>query len=69
MPETLENRLDDLIHKIKEIRKELILQKIGTADVVKNKIEMWKTLGRKVSSKWDNISAVEEISQQREKTW
>ena len=69
MPETLENRLGDLIHKIKEIKKELILQKMGTADVLKNKTEMWKALGKKVSSKWDNISAVEEISQQRGKTW
>ena len=69
MPSKLENKLGDLMHEIKEIKKEIILQKVKKSDIVRHKISVWKKLADKVSAKWDNISAVEEISQQREKTW
>ena len=49
----LEDKLASLIHEIKEIEKELILQKMGKATVVEQKIKRWETLGRKVSAKWD----------------
>ncbi|MFH0814232.1 MAG: hypothetical protein V2A69_15555 [Pseudomonadota bacterium] len=67
MSTTLENRLGNLIHEIKEIKKELILQKHQKATVAQNKIKAWKALEKKVSSQWNGVSAVEEISQQREK--
>jgi hypothetical protein len=69
MPTRLDNKLSDLIHEIKEIKKEMIFQEISKASSEKNKIRRWKTLGKKLSSTWDKVSAVEEISQQREKTW
>lgn len=64
---TLENKLSNLINEIKEIKKELILQELKKTRISKHKINKWKMLGKKVSSKWDNISAIEEINQQREK--
>ena len=69
MSSKLENKLGDLMHEIKEIKKDIILQKVKKADIAKHKISAWKKLADKVSAKWDNISAVEEITQQREKSW
>lgn len=69
MAKSLENKLGNLIHEIKEIKKELILQKIEKVGEAKKNIDLWKALGRKVSSKWDHVSALEEIALQREKTW
>ena len=69
MSRTLENRLNGLIHEIKEIKKQIILDKTTRIDVGQNKTHRWKTIGDKVSSKWTGPSSVEEIRQQREKTW
>jgi hypothetical protein len=68
MSNILENRLANLIHEIKEIKKELIFQKIEKSGTARERMDAWKTLGSEISSKWDNISAVTEIAQQREKT-
>ena len=67
MPKSLESRLNDLIHEITEIRKQIILDKSIKVEAAQNRILEWKTLGKKVSSNWDGLSAVEEIRQQREK--
>ncbi len=64
----LENKLSNLINEIKEIKKELILQELKKTRVSKRKTTTWKMLGKKVSSKWNNISVIEEINQQREKS-
>jgi len=56
-----------LIHEIKEIKKEIILDKLVRVDGAKTKINKLKTLGDKISSNWDGLSAVDEIAQQREK--
>lgn len=69
MPIALENKLSNLINEIKEIKKDLILQELKKTRISKHKINKWKTLGEKVSSKWDSISVIEEINQQREKSW
>lgn len=66
MSETLETRVGNLMHEIKELKKDLILQKIAKPKIVKNKTIKWQALGTKVSNRWDNISAVEEIRMQRE---
>lgn len=66
---TLETKLSNLIHEIKEIKKEMILQEITKARVAKRKLGKWKTLGERVSAKWDKVSADEEISRQRDKSW
>ena len=65
----LENKLSNLINEIKEIKKELILREVKKTQSTKHKLNKWKTLGERVSSKWNKLSAVEEISQQREKSW
>lgn len=69
MPTTLEDKLSKLMHEIKEIKKEIIFQEITKAHVARQKSDRWKALGDEVSSKWNKVSAVEEISMQREKSW
>jgi len=66
MSGTLENRLGNLMHEIKELKKDLILQKTAKPKTVKNKTIKWHALGTKVSNNWDGISAVDEIRMQRE---
>jgi hypothetical protein len=68
MSTSLESRLNHLIHELKEIKKEIILQKFGKIDIPKNKLNAWIDLGKKVTPRWDGLSAVEEIVLQREKT-
>jgi hypothetical protein len=69
MAKSLENRLDDLIHEITEMKKQIILDKSIKVEAAQNRIREWKALGKKVSAKWNGPSAVEEIRQQREKVW
>jgi S-adenosylmethionine synthetase len=66
---TLDDRLDDLVHEIKEIKKELLRERIARAGMVKEKTATWTHLGKKVSARWDSVSAVDEIADQREKGW
>lgn len=69
MGSPLENRLGNLIHEIQEIRKDIIIHKIERVTTAQTKINAWKSAGEKISSKWDNVSAVDEIARQREKSW
>jgi len=69
MPKSLENRLNALIHEITEIKKQIILKKSINVEGGQNRILEWKALGKKVSAKWNGLSAVEEVRQQREKVW
>jgi len=69
MANSLEDRLNSLMHEIKEIKKELILQKIRKSAINPKKVKAWRLLGKRIAARWDNISAVDEIIQQREKTW
>jgi hypothetical protein len=69
MSKSLENRLNDLIHEISEIRKHIILDKVVKVEAAQNRMKDWKTLGKKVSAKWNGPSAVEEIREQRDKKW
>lgn len=64
----LEHRLDDLIHKISEIKKQLFLEKLSKRKNSTDKMKRWKTLGAEISLKWCGLSAVEEIRLQREKS-
>ena len=66
---TLDDRLDNLVHEIKEIKKELILERVIHAGVVRERTASWNALGKKVSTQWDAVSAVDEITTQREKSW
>jgi hypothetical protein len=67
MEGTLEHRLVNLMREIKELRKDLILQKSTKSKTARPNLSKWQTLADRVSSRWDHVSAVEEISMQREK--
>jgi len=69
MPTSLAHKLSDLIYEIKEIKKQLILGEIKKAHITKREMDKWNVLSRKISSQWNGVSAVDEISLQREKTW
>jgi hypothetical protein len=67
MPTAIEQRLDRLIHELNEIKKEMILQKVQRAATTGEKINAWKSLSGKISARWDQVSAVDEIKQQRDR--
>ena len=69
MANGLENRVGVIIREINELKKEIVLQKSKKANLIEERINSWKSLGKKISAKWDGISVSEELSQQREKTW
>lgn len=64
---TLEHRLINLMREIRELRKDLILQKSAKPGTTRGSLGKWQALGDRVSSQWDHISAVEEVAMQREK--
>ena len=69
MATTLEHRLDALVHEIRNIKKELILDKGTRLTVTRARMNAWKSLRKKVSAQWDHVSVLDEIRQQREKSW
>lgn len=68
MAPTLEYRLDALVHEIRDIKKELILDKVTRLTVPRARMDAWKSLREKVSAQWGHVSALDEIRQQREKS-
>jgi len=68
MSKTFEDRLSNLIHEIKELKKQIILDKLVKVNAAQAKLNRWKMLAGKISSKWNGTPVVEEIAQQREKT-
>lgn len=66
MPTAIEQRLDRLVHELNEIKKEMILQKVQQDAATVGEISAWKSLSGKISARWDHISAVDEIRQQRD---
>ena len=67
MPSAMEQRLDRVVHELNEIKKEMILQKMQPAVSAVRKSSAWKSLGEKISVRWDHVSAVDEIRQQRDR--
>jgi hypothetical protein len=67
MPTAMEQRLDRVVHELNEIRKEMILLKVQPAVRAVRKSNAWKSLGEKISVRWDHVSAVDEIRQQRDR--
>jgi hypothetical protein len=45
----------------------MILQKVQQAATTAGKINAWKSLSGKISARWDHVSAVDEIKQQRDR--
>ena len=68
MPTAIEQRLDKLVHELNEIKKEMILQKVQQTATTVGKISAWNSLSGRVSARWDHISAVDEIRQQRDRS-
>jgi hypothetical protein len=68
MEGTMEMRLVNMMREIKELKKDLISQKVANVKTIRGRMNRWQALGSRVSSQWDGVSAVEEVSQQREKT-
>ncbi|MBE0502130.1 MAG: hypothetical protein IBX47_11905 [Desulfuromonadales bacterium] len=69
MASTLEKRFETLVGDVHAIQKELILSKIQHIKRTKRHQEAWTALSQKISSAWDSVSAVDEITSQREKKW
>ena len=67
MPTAMEQRLDRLVHELNEIKKEVILQKVRSTVSATRKIDARKSLAEKISVRWDHVSAVDEIRQQRDR--
>ena len=68
MAKVLEQRLNDLIHDIKEIKKQVVLEKSIQANQAAKRAHRWQILADNVTLKWKGPSPVEEIRKQREKT-
>jgi len=69
MAVTLQKRLDTLVSDVQAIQKELFLSRIGRKHRSRRTITSWSVLRQKVSAAWDSVSAVDEITAQREKHW
>ena len=66
----LDEKLNRIVREINEIRKEVVVSRLaGKARGPGKRTKAWKALAKKVSSRWQGPSAVEEIASQREKTW
>lgn len=69
MAMALEKRLTVLINDIQTIQKEIVLAKIQQQKGTRRRRNVWDDLGEKVTASWDSVTAVDEISSQREKSW
>ncbi len=69
MAVALEKRLTVLISDIQTIQKEVVLAKIQQQKITRRRRSVWDDLGTRVTASWDKISAVDEITSQREKSW
>lgn len=69
MERGLEQQLNDLIHEIKEIKKQVIWDKSIQVSKTAKRDHRWKILGDDVTLKWKGPSPVEETRKQREKTY
>ena len=69
MSVTLQKRLDTLVSDVQAIQKELFLSGIGRMQRSRRTLTSWAVLRQKVSAAWDSVSAVDEITAQREKKW
>lgn len=65
----LEKRFETLVSDVQAIQKELILNKMQHIKKTRRKQDAWNALSHKVAAAWDSVSAVEEITSQREKQW
>ncbi len=65
----LERRVDALMSDVQAIQKELILSKMQQNKRSRRNQDIWDSLSQKVATSWDSVTAVDEITSQREKQW
>ena len=65
----LEKRFETLVSDVQAIQKELILSKMQHIKRTRRNQDVWNALSQKISTSWDSVAAVDEISSQREKQW
>jgi|GEM_PF-5193763 len=65
----LEKRIGIAMCELALIRKELILTKMKAGVGRRKPMQQWEALARDVSSAWDSVTVMEEITSQREKSW
>lgn len=65
----LEKRFETLVSDVQAIQKELILSKMQQIKKTRRTKNIWDSLAQRVSASWDSVSAVDEITSQREKQW
>ena len=65
----LEKKFAALVGDVQAIQKELILTKMLHIKKTRRNQDAWNALSLKVSTSWDSVTAVDEISSQREKQW
>lgn len=65
----LEKRFATLVSDVQAIQKELILSKMQQIKKTHRTKYIWDSLAQRVSASWDSVSAVDEITSQREKQW
>ena len=69
MAVAIQKRLDTLVSDVQAIQKELFLSRIGQKQRSRRTLTSWEVLRKKISAAWDSVSAVDEITAQREKQW
>ncbi len=67
--QALERRIDNAMHELSLIRNEILIQKMQMLKRRKKPLQLWGDLSKQVASSWDNVSALQEVTMQREKTW
>jgi hypothetical protein len=63
----VDTKLNHLLRNVKDIQKSIILLNQENKKSAKTKTSKWAALGKKISAKWQEKSAVDEIRSQREK--
>jgi hypothetical protein len=65
----LKRRFEILVSDVQAIQKELIFSRMRQIKKNRRNQDVWNALSQKISTSWDSVSAIDEISSQREKQW
>lgn len=65
----LKRRFEILVSDVQAIQKELIFSKMRQIKKNRRNQDVWNALSQKISTSWDSVSAIDEITSQREKQW
>jgi cell fate (sporulation/competence/biofilm development) regulator YmcA (YheA/YmcA/DUF963 family) len=67
--EEVNAKLRHILHDIKNLQKTIINLRQGEKKAGKERVSKWLLLGKEISGKWEEATAVDEIREQREKRW